>query len=623
MSEKLSMTFQLNTIDHLGVKLYNSFPPVIAELVSNAYDADANKVEVIIDYQNKEVIVSDDGHGMTRNELNSNFLVIGRNRRLDTSNGYSRTLMRKVTGRKGLGKLAVFGIAETIIISSTCENKKNTFKMNYDDIKGNSDKQVYYPELIDDNISVNEGNGTIVTLKNLKVNSLTDINNLSESLSSKFKFFDEDFQVIITDSNNSQSINVTNELYYNRLQKEFEWHFPNDFESEFEDSIYLNWLKEKGVNGHIITQKTPLQQKHKGFIIYSRKKLVQENTFFNERSNDNFHSYVTGNFTIDFIEDLNEDYISTDRRSLLWGQHEDLKLLKDNLDKLVNKISNEWRKSRKEKKENAIEELIPTDFYDDVNPPERKILKNFQNQFANNIETEDEALKVVQIMDSLKKQFHFEYFKTYVAELNDAEITVENMHKISNDWEKIELHEMSKIALGRIETINRFEKFIKENASETKYIQPFLEKFPWILDPRMTTFDREVTYSKILKEKFPDDELDESNRRIDFVCSNVNGTVHIIELKRPNIKLSLKEIHQAIDYSRFLSEKRTEISDIKTFLVSDNINMDPTDKLLYDSLYQTGKLTIRTYSDMLEQAKSYHKQFIDMLDEIKKTKEGL
>lgn len=161
------------------------------------------------------------------------------------------------------------------------------------------------------------------------------------------------------------------------------------------------------------------------------------------------------------------------------------------------------------------------------------------------------------------------------------------------------------------------------NASETKYIQPFLEKFPWILDPRMTTFDREVTYSQILKEKFPDVELEESNRRIDFICSNVNGTVHIIELKRPNIKLTLKEIHQAIDYSRFLSEKRTEITDIKTFLVSDNIQLNSTDKVLYDSLNQAGKLTIRTYSDMLEQAKSYHKQFIDAIENIKKTKEEL
>lgn len=617
------MTFQLNTIDHLGVKLYSSFPPVIAELVSNAYDAEAERVDIFIDYEKKEVIVSDNGHGMTRNELNENFLVIGRNRRLNSSKGFSKNLKRKVTGRKGLGKLAVFGIAEEIIVSSTCDGINNTFKMNYEDIKNNSEQQVYYPELLVDNLEVIESNGTTVTIRNIKLNTITDTATLAESLSSKFKFFDENFQVVVTNINTSESIDVTNELYYNKIHKEFEWVFPDDFENEAQDSIFLSWLKKMGVKGNVITQKTPLQQKHKGFIIYSRKKLVQENTFFNDRSNDNFHSYVTGHFTIDFIEDLNDDYISTDRRSILWDQHQDLKLLRENLDKLVYKISNEWRKSRKEKRENAIEELIPQDFYNDVNPPERKILKNFQNQLANNIETEDEAIKVVEIMESLKKQFHFEYFKKYVSELNDTEITVENMLKISNDWEQIEVHEMSKIAVGRIETINRFEKFIKENASETKYIQPFLEKFPWILDPRMTTFDREVTFSKILKEKFPDDELEERNRRIDFVCSNVNGTVHIIELKRPNIKLTLKEIRQAVDYSRFLREKRTEITDIKTFLVSDNIAMDFTDEVVYKSLNQTGTLTIRTYSDMLEQAKSYHRQFIEMLENINKTKKGI
>lgn len=146
----------------------------------------------------------------------------------------------------------------------------------------------------------------------------------------------------------------------------------------------------------------------------------------------------------------------------MWDQHSDLKLLKENLDKLIYKISNEWRKSRKEKKKNAIEELFPKDFYNDVNPPERKILKNFQNQLASNIDTDEEAIKVVEIMSSLKKQFHFEYFKNYVSELNDTEITVENMNKISNDWEQIEIHEMSKIAIGRIQTIDRFEMFIKE-----------------------------------------------------------------------------------------------------------------------------------------------------------------
>ena len=40
---KFTMEFELTTIEHLGVKLYSFLPPVIGELVSNAWDADAEK----------------------------------------------------------------------------------------------------------------------------------------------------------------------------------------------------------------------------------------------------------------------------------------------------------------------------------------------------------------------------------------------------------------------------------------------------------------------------------------------------------------------------------------------------------------------------------------------------
>ena len=46
--------FDKNTIDHLGIKLYSSFPPVIAELISNSYDADAENVEIRIKIENEK-----------------------------------------------------------------------------------------------------------------------------------------------------------------------------------------------------------------------------------------------------------------------------------------------------------------------------------------------------------------------------------------------------------------------------------------------------------------------------------------------------------------------------------------------------------------------------------------
>ena len=43
-NKKLEFTFEIGTIDHLGVKLYSTIPPMIAELISNAWDADAHNV---------------------------------------------------------------------------------------------------------------------------------------------------------------------------------------------------------------------------------------------------------------------------------------------------------------------------------------------------------------------------------------------------------------------------------------------------------------------------------------------------------------------------------------------------------------------------------------------------
>ena len=45
MSEKqLIMSFEANTLQHLGVKLYSTIPPALAELIANSYDACVTEV---------------------------------------------------------------------------------------------------------------------------------------------------------------------------------------------------------------------------------------------------------------------------------------------------------------------------------------------------------------------------------------------------------------------------------------------------------------------------------------------------------------------------------------------------------------------------------------------------
>ena len=621
----LQMTFDLNTIDHLGVKLYRSFPPVIAELVSNSYDAEAKNVKVSIDYENKVVTVTDDGHGMSFEEINENFLVIGRNRRASTENGLSKNGLRKVTGKKGLGKLAVFGVADEIIITSVSNGTKNAFSMNYNSIKStqsdNNSNSVYSPIVISDREEVSQENGTSIKLTNIKNETITSLQILAESLSSRFQIFDENFKVVLENLNTSDTILVENEAFHKRIEIEYEWKFPEDFHENMHSDVDFIWLNEKNVTGHIITKSTPLVQAHTGIIIYARKKLIQERTFFNERSNDLFNTYVTGSFTADFLDESNkEDLVSTDRKSLLWDSNEDTTRLKSALDKVLKVVAKDWRSKRVSKKSNDINEILPPDFYDGMNAADKGILENVKKQLAINLPGETDIPKIAGLLKNFKQQFQFETFKDYVTDLHEEQITVENMERISSDWELIETNEMAKIALGRTETIKKFEDFINENSSETKVIQPFLEKFPWILEPRMTVFDREVTFSRLLKENFPNEKLEEPNKRIDFLCSNINGDVIIIELKRPKIKITVAEITQALEYGVFLKKKRQNLNSVKTILISDRFDMDDLAKSMYEAMEMKGDFLIRSYTELIDQAKNYHRHFIELQEKINEAK---
>ena len=68
------------TIEHLGIKMYATFPIALAELIANAYDAEATRVDIEISTADpKKIVVRDNGIGMSPEEVNDKFLMIGRN----------------------------------------------------------------------------------------------------------------------------------------------------------------------------------------------------------------------------------------------------------------------------------------------------------------------------------------------------------------------------------------------------------------------------------------------------------------------------------------------------------------------------------------------------------------
>ena len=166
----LTMSFDPNTIQHLGIKMYSTLPAALAELIANAYDADATKVCIKIQDKkdDKYILVEDDGCGMTLEEINSCFLRIGRNRR----NEENRRLTpsgRIATGKKGLGKLALFGIGGTIVVSThkAGETLQLNFSLDWNDILKCSDTS-YHPALTTEKAANIDKGYTFIKITNLK-----------------------------------------------------------------------------------------------------------------------------------------------------------------------------------------------------------------------------------------------------------------------------------------------------------------------------------------------------------------------------------------------------------------------------------------------------------------------
>ena len=341
--DKLKMTFMPSIVEHLGVKMYKEVPPVIAELIANSHDADATKVLVHLkdtDSKNKEIVVSDDGQGMSFSDINEKFLRIGRNRRAEESEKLSRR--RKVIGKKGIGKLSFFGVADEIKVETIKAGKKNSFLMDLKKMLSDEDIKEYSPEILEKNIDCKTKSGTVITLR--KIKRITDFNaeELADSIA-RFFIVDKEFKICIQ-RNNEEEILIKRGREYANLEIEFRWEIPKDL-------VFKNTYNRKSqVNGRLFTTKMPIRSdpKMRGVTLFSRSKLVSESEYFVDSISSHFFSYLTGWLEVDFVDEIpKEDVIGSNRQSLLWD-HPEMVELKKYLQEMIREIEKEWR-ARREK----------------------------------------------------------------------------------------------------------------------------------------------------------------------------------------------------------------------------------------------------------------------------------
>lgn len=185
---RFSMKVLGRLLEHLGSQMYKRRDTALAELVANSWDAGATEVSLTLpatayDPVTSSITISDNGEGMNEQQVENEYLVLGRNRRsTDRDVPHSRRIM----GRKGIGKLAGFGIARIIEVETTSGGVTTRFDMNIGALKRGANEVADVPinGVIDEDSTAQSG--TIVRLKDLKQTSPPNVAALTESLGRRF-----------------------------------------------------------------------------------------------------------------------------------------------------------------------------------------------------------------------------------------------------------------------------------------------------------------------------------------------------------------------------------------------------------------------------------------------------
>lgn len=370
---ELTLKFDPLTIEHLGYKMYSHLPNALAELIANAYDADATTVRVILNQREAErsVTVEDDGHGMSLVDLNDKYLRIGRNRRVE-GQSLSESGRRRVAGKKGLGKLALFGIGETIRLVTKRQSQSDELqvRLEWAELKGATGAE-YHPHL-ERRAAPRNRSGTSVDLRNLRRKTAINPKDLAISLGRLFNYLDADFRVLVVDDDGATyPIDRTSRL--DALDADKEWVIPDDLPQELTDI-----LPDAAIAGRIVAASKPVGAESRGVALYANGRLANEPEFFGISESSFAFSYLTGYLDVDYIDDQDTDVISTDRRSVSWDSTT-TQTLRDFLQKLLLWVARERRDARRRTNTEKIKRDHGVDvpqWVDTIQGPERTAVRD-------------------------------------------------------------------------------------------------------------------------------------------------------------------------------------------------------------------------------------------------------
>lgn len=633
--EPYSMKFDPYTIKHLGLQMYSTLPSVIGELVANAWDANATEVRITvpenpIDEKKSEIVIEDNGIGMSDEDARKKYFYVGRDRRrMEQTDTTLPPLCRRVMGRKGIGKFAAFGIAGAMEVESVQQGEICRFQMNYDELLGREkEREIAFPAL---EPTGQVSQGTRITLRQIRKfqNRAISIKLLRRQLARRFTVIGEQdyFAVAI----NGESISPGDRDLQRLLDKDADgkpylWKYENE-----EIEPHTKWTVS-GWIGALERTNANLDHIDRGIALIARGKLVQEPFLFNASVGQQYAlSYLIGELHVEFV-DTEEDTIGTSRNSLVWATEAN-EALKRWGQKKVNKIAREWAERRRVDNERRLEDnCLYSQFRQQAKELNQGRALGLADKLVSQTIKNNPYAGIEEIQPVIQTALDFLQFDAFweiVQDVTQAEVedTVK-LIALFREWQIVEAKELARVTKGRISTIEKFQALIDQDALEVPTLHAFLKEFPWVIDPRWTLIDDEVRYSDLLRERFPEaDDILKSDRRIDFLCVRDSRNLVVVEIKRPSYRASTDALNQIEDYVIFLRDQIQRTSDPETRYDSvvgylmcgdtvDSYRMRERTKNL-----ASAKIYIRMYRELLSQVKSIHSEFLQRYEQLQEAKQ--
>lgn len=602
----LSLKFSHNIIEHLGLKLYQNKPTnVLAELVSNSWDA--NAANVWIGIKNSEtgspvnISVSDNGSGMSLEVLKKCYLVVGKTK--DGSGVDSVRAARPPMGRKGIGKLAPFGVAKELHVVTVSDNKiiwlifdyaqmlsqsaadngelsnyqpkvlvLNETKNDFDAKKYSSENDVV--ESVNEFLNQIDECGTLILARKLTLKKVISPKTLTESLARRFTVFlcNPDFKVSVNGA----------EIIEEQAFPKWELRIPNEgwLDESFTVTLGDGQKSVRNIRfwvGFVKEASWPVEQS--GVGVYAHGKIAQDRPFFFEVKGLEISTrYLYAQIEADWIDELDEDVISTDRTSIDWDNDAFNEFKEWGSQKIKDWVK-VYRKHQadnvNEENEGYIKDVVSANPRLKLRDTEEKHLLALLNEVTPKLSKEDDQRN--RFVEATMKAWLHDPARKLIKQLweksvkDDANGFFDTVSKLVEQLVPESLS-IATVFAQRVFALSRLNERI--NFGKETDLQKLIEQFPWILNNKYEKYVYRTSLNNVCKEAEKQGLL--RNRVVstgggtfpDFVFfESQDKNILVVELKSPSESADTGEWEQLDSYVRFLQSKHTD-TDVKGLLVA-------------------------------------------------------